>query len=71
MYLIPLPASQRSLRPRTIPVPCVRARVPTRGDIAGDAVMHGFGQVDDAEERWKMGFEMVVRQTVLRLIHCF
>ena len=30
--------------------------------------MHGFGQVDDAEERWRMGFEKVVRQTVLRLV---
>ena len=30
--------------------------------------MHGFGQVDDVDERWKMGFEKVVRQTVLRLV---
>ena len=30
--------------------------------------MHGFGQVDDAEERWKMGVEKVVRQIVLRLV---
>ena len=30
--------------------------------------MHGFGQVDDADERRKMGFEKVVRQIVLRLV---
>ena len=30
--------------------------------------MHGFGQVDDADERRKMGVEKVVRQIVLRLV---
>ena len=43
---------------------CVRARVTTRGDdinIAGDAVMHGFGQADDADKRWEMGVKKVVR----------
>jgi hypothetical protein len=30
--------------------------------------MHGFEHVDDTEERWKMGVEKVMRQSVLRLI---
>ena len=29
--------------------------------------MHEFGQVDDTNERWKMGAEKAVCQTVLRL----
>ena len=30
-------------------------------------VMHRFGQVDDADEWWKMGVENMVRQTILCL----
>jgi len=32
-------------------------------------MMHWFGQVDDADERWEMDVEKVVRQVGLGILH--
>lgn len=70
MYISSHSPSQRSLRPRIVPIPRVQFEHEVRREVTLQA-MRWLGQVDDADERWEMDVEKVVRQVGLGILRQF